>query len=590
MAGEETIVAEGQAAVASVGQIGTLIELLTSSISLQIAFAILVVGLIVIATIYTKFRQWTRTKKFSYSKPILAEIVRRAVLPILALALISSINIYIQTFELFDDPNEILQEQLSAELTTGETFAKLLNSMNILVIAFTVGHIITILLEKKEKLKLEKEDFKAWRDQNGFPDDEDDLFHKCYQWIPPKHSPEEIPDKEFQELLNTAEGRLFLEKFTTSGGTRIGSYQKLVKDPFSEWQKSERKKYEKYYNDCVSGENELGRPLLPGRTPDEIYETDIWAEEKRSANYEPILAGSKPPGYAEKKREGLPKPFRNFIPLGFFLGAVLGIISWWGVDLFVLATASGGIAIGVGFALKETFENYFAYLMIRKDKIFVEGERIALASGYKGIVYKITSRVTFVRHPLNESVAIVPTRQLVSSEIINYTKEFAIVPATVEVGVSYLNDPKQVAAVLMKVGTRALTEVTDSKGRHLAVQSKCPNIDENKPSCGCDKLFVLDLEQPTVRFKKFNDSSLDFAVWVYVRDYGSQFKMETDMRIMIYEEFKRYDIRIPWPIRTIYQGDEKKEAEEINKINDDRKKLLEEYGVGDLLKGDGNDS
>ncbi|MFB5606140.1 MAG: mechanosensitive ion channel protein MscS, partial [Nitrosarchaeum sp.] len=327
MAGEEIIIAEEQAAVASVGQIGTLIELLSSSVSLQIAFTILVVGLIVIATIYTKFRQWTRTKKFSYSKPILAEIVRRAVLPILALALISSINIYIQTFELFDDPNEILKEQLSAELTTGETFAKLLNSMNILVIAFTVGHIITILIEKKEKLKLEKEDFKAWREQNGFPDDEDDLFHKCYRWIPPKHTPEEIPDKEFQELLNTKDGRHFLEKFTTSGGTRIGSYQKLVKDPFSEWQKSERKKYEHYYNDCVSGENELGRPLLPGRTPDEIYETDIWAEEKRSANYESIIAGSKPPGYAEKKREGLPKPFRNFIPLGFFLGAVLGIIS-----------------------------------------------------------------------------------------------------------------------------------------------------------------------------------------------------------------------------------------------------------------------
>ncbi|HXW03338.1 MAG TPA: mechanosensitive ion channel domain-containing protein [Nitrosarchaeum sp.] len=586
MAGEEVTLAEGHA----VGQIGTLVELLSSSVSLQIAFVILVVGLIVIGTIYNKFRQWTRTKKFSYSNPMLADIVRRAVLPVLALALISSINIYIQTFELFDDPTEIIEEQLSAELTVGETFAKLLNSMNILVIAFTAGHIITILLEKGEKLKQEKEDFKAWRDLNGFKDDENDLFHRCYKWIPPKNPPEEISDNEFNELLHTPQGRNFLEKFTTSTGARIGSYQKLVKDPFSEWKKSEQKKYEQYYNDCITGENDLGRPLLPGKTPDEIYEIDIWAEEKRSNSYEPIIAGSKPPGYAEKKREGLPKPFRNFIPLGVVLGAALGIIAWWGVDLFVLATASGGIALGVGFALKETFENYFAYMMIRKDKIFAEGERIALASGYKGIVYKITSRVTFVRHPLNESVAIVPTRQLVTSEIINYTKEFAIVPATVEVGVSYLNDPKQVAAALMKVGTRALNEVKDSKGKHLAVQSRCPNIDENKPSCGCDKAFILDLEQPTVRFQKFNDSSLDFAIWVYVRDYGSQFKMETDMRMMIYEEFKKYDIRIPWPIRTIYQGDEKKEIEEIDKLNTERKKLIEKYGIGDLLKGDGGDS
>lgn len=579
----------GEQAV-SAGHVGTLVELLSSSLSLQIAFFVLVIGLAILGTVYTKFKRWTRTKKFSYDKPILAEIIRRAVLPILALALISSINIYIQTFELFDEQNAISTEQSGVDLTSEETFAKLLNSMNILVIAFTVGHIITILLEKVEKLKLEKEDFKAWRELNGFKDDKEDLFHRCYRWIPPKNPPEEISEEKFQKFLKTKEGMLYLEKFTTSSGARIGSYEKLVKDPFSEWKKSEEKKYEKYYNDCITGDNDLGRPLLPGRIPNEIYEIDIWDEEKRNNNYEPIIPGSKPPGYAEKKRDGLPKPFRHFIPLGIFLGAFMGVVSWWGVDLFVLATASGGIAIGVGFALKETFENYFAYLMIRKDKIFVEGDRISLASGYNGLVYKITSRVTYVRHPLNESIAIVPTRQLVTSEIVNYTKEFALVPAIVEVGVSYLNDPKQVAAALMKVGKRALREVKDFKGKHLAVQSRCPNIDENKPSCGCDKQIILDLEQPTVRFNKFNDSSLDFALWVYVKDYGSQFKMKSDMRMMIYEEFKKYEIKIPWPIRTIYQGDEKKETKEIGDLDAERKKLIEKYGIGDLLKGDGSES
>lgn len=589
MAGEETLIGGEYGVQASAGQLGILIELLSSSFSLQMAVIILIVGLVLLGTIYHKFKQWTRTKKFSYRNPILAEVVRRIILPILALLLISSINIYIQTFELFDDPNELLKEQQNIDLTPKETFAKLLNSLNILVITFTIGHIITIMFKKSEELVLEKQDFKSWKELNGFKDDKDDLFHRCYRWIPPKHPPEEINKDEFHNLLKTKEGIEYLERFTTSGGARIGSYEKLVKDPFSEWKKSEQKKYEKYYNDCVSGNNELGRPLLPGRIPDEIYEIDIWKEEKRNNNYEPILSGSKPPGYAEKKREGLPKPFRNFIPLGILLATFVAIVSWWGVDLFVLATASGGIAIGVGFALKETFENYFAYLMVRKDKIFVEGERISLPSGYNGIVYKITSRVTYIRHPLNESLAIVPTRQLLASEIINYTKDFALVPAIVEVGVSYLNDPKQVASILIKVGTRALNEITDSKGKHLGIQSRCPYLEENRSSCGCDKQFVLDIEHPVVRFNKFNDSSLDFALWVYVRDYGSQFKMESDMRLMIYEEFKKYDIRIPWPIRTIYQGDEKKETEEINVLDSERNNLIEKYGIGDLLKGSDDD-
>ncbi len=584
------MVEEIETVSSSIGQLDTLASLLASSTSLQMAVAVLVVGLVIIGTLYRKFRSWSRRKKFSYSNPLLAEVVRRATLPILALMLISSMNFYIQTFELFDDPTQVLDEDGKNQLTAAETFAKLLNSMNILIIVYTVGHFITIALEKSEKMKLEKEDYKIWRDMGGFKDDKNDLFHRCFKWIPPKHPPEDMSEKEFRDLLKTKEGVDFLEKYTTSTGSRIGSYQKLVKDPFKEWQQSEREKYEEYYKDCVTGENESGRPLLPGKTPDEIYEIDVWKEEKRFKHYEPIIPGEKPPGYAEKKREGLPKPFRNFIPLGIFLISLAGIAATWGVDLVVLATASGGIALGVGFALKETFENYFAYVIVRKDKIFVEGDRIQLGSGYKGLVYKITSRVTYVRHPLNESIAIVPTRQLVTSEIINYTKEFTIVPSIVEVGVSYLNEPRQVAAVLMKVGKRALSEIKDSKGKHLAVQARCPYIDENLPSCGCDKQFVLDLEQPTVRFNKFNDSSLDFALWVYVRDYGSQFKMKSDMRVMIYEEFKRYDIRIPWPIRTVYQGDEKREADEINKLEKERKKLIEEHGIGDLLKGDGGDS
>jgi potassium-dependent mechanosensitive channel len=576
---------EEQIATQSAGQVGTLLQLLASSTSLQTVVAILIVGLVAIATVYRRFWSWSRKQKISYSRPLLAEFIRRATLPFLALALITSINFYVQVFELFDDPIEML-ESLEHELTPAETLAKILNSMNILVIVFTVGHIITLILEKYEKIKQEREDFKAWKEMGGFKDDVDDLFHKCYRWIPPRTPPEDIEQEKFDELLKTAEGRDYLEKFTTTTGSRIGSYEKLVKDPFAMWKKSEQQKYERYYNDCVSGNNNSGRALLPGRTPDEIYEIDIWKEEKRFSGYEPIIPGGKPPGYADKKREGLPKPFRNFIPMAMLGIAFIGIVAWWGVDLLVLATASGGIAVGVGFALKETFENYFAYITIRKDKIFMEGDRVALSSGYNGFVHKVTSRVTYIRHPLNESIAIVPTRQLVMTEIINYTKEFAIVPATVEVGVSYLNDPKQVAAILMKCGMRALEEVKDSKGKHIAIQSKCPYLEFNKPSCGCDRQFVLDLDQPAVRFNNFNDSALDFSLRIFVRDYGSQFIMKSDLRMIIYEEFKRYDVRIPWPIRTVYQGDEKRESEEIARFDKDRNKLVDEFGLGNRLKED----
>ena len=102
--------------------------------------------------------------------------------------------------------------------------------------------------------------------------------------------------------------------------------------------------------------------------------------------------------------------------------------------------------------------------MIRKDKIIIEGDRVEV-EGYNGYVKKITTRVTYVRHALNESLGIFPTRLFISTKIINFTKDMQFVPAEVAVGVSYLNDARQVTAILHKIGKRAMTEVTRRKRR-----------------------------------------------------------------------------------------------------------------------------
>ena len=561
----------------SAGEFETVSELLASDPDLQLLMVLLGVGLAILATGYRSFGKWMYGKKFSYTRPHVARFVRSAMLAFFAIGLVTSINVFVQVMET-DAHNPSSVEAL-------ETFAKILNTINILVIGFTVSHLIPIGLNKAEKTKLEAEDFENWKDVKGFKDDEDGLFHKIFKWIQPKTPPEDLTKEEFEKNLQTKDGLNFLENYRTSKGVTIGSYEKMGKDPLEEWKKAERKKYEKYLNDCLSGNNETGRKLTLGAKPQEIYPIDLWREEKRQRGYDPIIPASKPAGHAELQEERVPKSAKQILPIGIFVATVVGVVGWWGVDLFVLATATGGMALGIGLALKETMENYFAYILIRKDKIFTEGDRVQLESGYNGYVHRITPRVTYVRHGLNESLAIIPTRQLVSAEIINYTKEIKLVPAIVDVGVSYLNDPKQVSAILVKVGKRALIEIKDPSGHHLARQIRCPYLDQNKPSCGCDKDIHVDISQPTVRFNKFNDSALDFLLVVYVRNYGSQFKMKSDMRVIMYEEFKKYDIRIPWPIRTVYQGDEKREAQEIAEYESKRKQVVDEFGIGDLARG-----
>jgi len=574
--GTQAFAQESPSSNIQIGQFQSINELTASSLSFQIALIVLIMGIFIIILAYNVFSKWIDVKKIIYTRPHVARFLKTALLPFFAIILITSINTYVQATDFFTENTDLSNGKISP----ADTFTKILNTMNILVIGYTIGHFTVIVLNKHEKLKQEKEYFEKWKELRGFKDDVGDFFHTVFEWIPPKNPPEDMSLERFQELLQTEEGQHYLQQYHTSKGT-IGIFKDKVSKPFKVWQKSEREKYEKYYQDCISGNNESSHKLRLGVHPQEIFPIDTWREEKRFNNYDPVLPGTKPPGYSEKKTHDLPKSLNQIIPTIIFLVTVLAVISWWNVDIFVLGTAVAGFGVGIGFALKETMENFFAYFMIRKDSIFTEGDRVEI-DGYNGYIHKITSRVTYIRDALNESMAIFPTRQLVAFKVINYSKEMKFVPAMVEVGVSYLNNAKQVSAILNKIGQRAMQEIKDEKEKHIVIQNKCPYIDENKPSCGCDKDIVIEIKQPQVRFNKFNDSSLDFKIWVYVREFQMQFKVESEIRMMIQEEFDRYDIRIPWPIRTIYSGDEKKEADEIAKLEKDRQDVLKKYGPGEI--------
>ena len=325
--------AEGNLSQIPVGEFETVSQLLASNESIQIAFSIMIIGIIGIVIGYRQLSHWVGSQKFYYQRPHLARFVRRAILPFFAIALITAINVHIQTGILFGEDLSIIENE---DISPTETFAKILNTFNILVIGYTIAHLIPIALNKREKTELEKIDFDAWFEDRGFIDDSDNLFHKLYTWVPPNTTPEDMGEEKFKEKLKTKEGLLELEQFRTTKGNPIGGYEKLVDKPFEEWKKSERIKYEKYYQNCITGNNQSGRKLKPGTKPDEIFPIDVWREEKRENGYEPIIPSSRPPGYAKKKQRGHTKVCKtNYSNRNFWYATILGVVAWWGVDLIV---------------------------------------------------------------------------------------------------------------------------------------------------------------------------------------------------------------------------------------------------------------
>ena len=114
----------------SAGEFQTVSELLASSGDLQSLMVLLVVGLGIIALGYRSIGRWMYSKKFSYVRTNVSRFARTAMLAFFAIGLVTGINIYIQVTNA--DFETAGAEPWQEEAT--QTFAKILNTINILVI------------------------------------------------------------------------------------------------------------------------------------------------------------------------------------------------------------------------------------------------------------------------------------------------------------------------------------------------------------------------------------------------------------------------------------------------------------------------
>lgn len=150
----------------------------------------------------------------------------------------------------------------------------------------------------------------------------------------------------------------------------------------------------------------------------------------------------------------------------------------------ILGTLLGGagvIGIAVGFAVKDTIENYIASLMLSIRQPFRARDQIVI-NGQEGIVVRLTSRATILM-TLDGNQLRIPNAEVFKGTILNYTKN----PErrfTFELGVDANDDP--LAAI--KVGLDAI----------------------------CQLNFVLDEPKAVAIIANVGDSNilLEFQVWV----------------------------------------------------------------------------
>ena len=208
----------------------------------------------------------------------------------------------------------------------------------------------------------------------------------------------------------------------------------------------------------------------------------------------------------------------------FAVLAVIIILDNFGVHLTAVWTTLGVGSVAVGLALQETLANFFAGMYILADRPIAPGDFIQLDTGQQGYVVRVGWRSTLIRS-LASNIVVVPNSTVAKAIITNYSQPEPSLFVTVEVGVAYGTDPKRVKNVL----------------EEIAVQAAKDGVEGLDPS-----------SKPIVRFMPgFGDSSLNFTLIVRVREFASQYHVQTELRTRIVERFEQEGIEFPFPTRTI---------------------------------------
>jgi small-conductance mechanosensitive channel len=195
------------------------------------------------------------------------------------------------------------------------------------------------------------------------------------------------------------------------------------------------------------------------------------------------------------------------------------ILQTAGIDLSTLTILAGALGVGVGFGLQNITNNLVSGIILLFERPIKVGDRIEVGEVH-GDVVMISPRATTI--VTNDNIAvIVPNSDFITGRVTNWSYTDRDVRFHIPVGVSYRSDPEEVRRLLLAVA-----------GAHPG---------------------VLKQPEPDALFQEFGDSSLNFVLLVWTRDYiTTPGVLRSELNFAISRMFKEHGIEVPFPQRDLH--------------------------------------
>ena len=211
--------------------------------------------------------------------------------------------------------------------------------------------------------------------------------------------------------------------------------------------------------------------------------------------------------------------------LGSLLIIVFGVtnfLSTYHVDFGVLIAGVGVVGLVIALAAQDTLSNFFSGILLLLDQGFKTGDMIKFSDTYC-IIREVGLRSTKIYDIINHVIIIIPNNALANQDIVNLTKPDRYYRLRILVGVSYDSDAREVEQALVDVAK-------DNK-----------DVEQDDPT-----------RLPLVRFQEFADSSLNFALVVWIKNVIKIRQINSDLHHEVFTKLGEKGIVIAFPQRDVH--------------------------------------
>jgi potassium-dependent mechanosensitive channel len=214
---------------------------------------------------------------------------------------------------------------------------------------------------------------------------------------------------------------------------------------------------------------------------------------------------------------GLPELVASTLHYILLLLVFFFAVNAGGVELNKFTVLTGALGVGVGFGLQNIVNNFISGLILQFERPIHVGDVLDV-DGAMGTVTRIGIRSSTIR-TFQGAELIIPNGNFISGKVTNWTLTSPKRRLELPVGVAYGSDAKLVTELLRQAATTNESVLTDPP--------------------------------PTVYFKEFGDSALNFELHFWVMQESNTSRVKSEVALGVMELLKQADIEIPFPQRDL---------------------------------------